>query len=233
MVVSRRLSQPKKAKQSKLLLQSSPTKTIDEHDLPPSETESEALPEGRFLFFQLQSILREKAPEALPLLNQLWNTFKPDPKAIVEGEKRGRSIVISSVPEAENALASQRQAHTENAVLSILDKLDIETCPVEISRLRSFNSKSPRLIKCVFSSERYYLEALRKARLLRGLPDCSQIYIRRSMTSAERENDKALHQKAREMNNKKFSGNKVYVVYRGNIVKASEIPKIKESLQKN
>ncbi|EYC13523.1 hypothetical protein Y032_0043g763 [Ancylostoma ceylanicum] len=232
MVANRRHSQPKKAKPSKLPLQTSP-KATDEHDLESNKSNSEELSDGRFLLSQLQSILREKAPEALPLLDQLWSTFKPDSKAIVEEEKRGRSIVISGVPEAENAVASQRQAHTENAVLSLLDKLDIETRPVEISRLGSINSSSPRLIKCVFSSKRYYLEALRKARLLRGIPDCSEIYIRRSMTRAERENDKALRQKAREMNKKEFNGNKVYVVYRDSIVKASEIPKIKESLQKN
>ncbi|EYB91019.1 hypothetical protein Y032_0211g2193 [Ancylostoma ceylanicum] len=181
MVANRRHSQPKKAKPSKLPLQTSP-KATDEHDLEFNKSNSEELSDG--------------------------------------------------VPEAENAVASQRQAHTENAVLSILDNLDIETRPVEISRLGSINSNSPRLIKCIFSSKRYYLEALRKARLLQGIPDCSEIYIRRSMTRAERENDKALRQKAREMNKKEFNGNKVYVVYRDSIVKASEIPKIKESLQK-
>ncbi|KIH46096.1 hypothetical protein ANCDUO_23853, partial [Ancylostoma duodenale] len=104
----------------------------------PESTGSEpvAPPDSQVLLSKLLAILEEKAPEAVPLLNQLITALRPNPKDIVESEKRSRSIVISGMPETGRELtASQRQAHTELSVIKMLDALDIEAKPVEIYRM--------------------------------------------------------------------------------------------------
>ncbi|EYC32408.1 hypothetical protein Y032_0003g1556 [Ancylostoma ceylanicum] len=183
---------------------------------------------------KLMAILEEKAPEAIPLLDELITILQPDPKEIVENEKRSRSIIISGMPEAgKEFTASQRQAHTELSVVKILDALDIETKPVEINRMGTFTDGKTRIIKCVFSSQKYFFEAIKKARILRQLPGFNSVYIRRSMTKAEREADKELRREARERNEKECGGEKVYVVYRDKVVKAREIPNLKATFSKN
>ncbi|EYC17562.1 hypothetical protein Y032_0030g2137 [Ancylostoma ceylanicum] len=191
-------------------------------------------PEAQVLVGQLLTLLEEKAPEGIPLLNQLISILQPNPQEIVESEKRSRSIIISGMPEAEKELtASQRQAHTEHSMTKMLDALEIETKPVEINRMGTLTGGKMRIIKCVFSSQKYFLEAIRKARLLRQIPGFDTVYIRRSMTKAEREKDRELRRQARELNEKEFGGEKVYVVYRDRVVKACDIPNLKVSNSKN
>ncbi|RCN30110.1 hypothetical protein ANCCAN_24129 [Ancylostoma caninum] len=108
---------------------------------PPSSSATSAMnssssqptnPSGEYVVSQLQAILTEKAPEGLPLLNQLLKILKPDPRELVEAEKRSRSIVLSGVPEAAvGTPAVERQEHTERAVMDILGVLEIEARPVE------------------------------------------------------------------------------------------------------
>ena len=52
------------------------------------------------------------------------------------------------------------------------------------------------------------------------------------MTREEHEKDRMLRKKAHELNMKKQNGNKVYVVYKSQIVKASDIPKLRASQAK-
>ncbi|VDL74984.1 unnamed protein product [Nippostrongylus brasiliensis] len=47
------------------------------------------------------STLEQKAPETLPLLDQLMIFLTPNPKEIVDAEKRSRSVVITEIPEAD------------------------------------------------------------------------------------------------------------------------------------
>ncbi|KAL6743105.1 hypothetical protein Aduo_016185 [Ancylostoma duodenale] len=202
----------------------------------PESTGSEpvAQPDSQVLLSKLLAILEEKAPEAVPLLNQLITALRPNPKDIVESEKRSRSIVISGMPEAGIELtASQRQAHTELSVIKMLDALDIEAKPVEIYRMGTLTDGRARLIKCVFPSQTHFFGAMKKARLLRQLPDFERVYIRRSTTQSERELDRELRRQARELNDKEHAGEKVYAVYRKKVVKVRDIPSIKASHPKN
>ncbi|KIH62664.1 hypothetical protein ANCDUO_07052 [Ancylostoma duodenale] len=84
---------------------------------------------------ELHSILEEKAPEGIPLLEKLVSLLTPDPHDIVEADKRSRSIIISGVPEGDtNSSPSCRQLATEKHVTNILDALDIEARPAEVYR---------------------------------------------------------------------------------------------------
>ncbi|KAL6738536.1 hypothetical protein Aduo_012076 [Ancylostoma duodenale] len=181
---------------------------------------------------ELHSILEEKAPEGIPLLEKLVSLLTPDPHDIVEADKRSRSIIISGVPEGDtNSSPSCRQLATEKHVTNILDALDIEARPAEVYRLGKPGGGRPRLIKCVFSSRKFYFEALSKARLLRGIPTFRDVFIRKSMTFSEREKDKQLRAQARELK-KDVSDEDFFVVYNEQVVERSEIVNLRRPLGK-
>ncbi|EYC36126.1 hypothetical protein Y032_0930g3090 [Ancylostoma ceylanicum] len=115
----------------------------------------------------------------------------------------------------------------------VLCALGVEARPTEIYRMGDYSEGKVRLIKCVSPSERFFHKALRNAPTLRNLRGFDRIYIRRSMTREEREKDKDLRRQAHELNAKGLNGNKIYVVYRNQIVKVSDIPKIKATTSKN
>ncbi|KIH46483.1 hypothetical protein ANCDUO_23464 [Ancylostoma duodenale] len=97
---------------------------------------------------ELDESTLEKAPEGLPLLDQLMKCLKPNPKEWVEAKKRSRSVVLSSVPEAEKGThAVEGQQHTERAVMEILGVSEVEVRPVEIFMMGRMAESNPRLIK--------------------------------------------------------------------------------------
>ncbi|KIH65490.1 hypothetical protein ANCDUO_04191 [Ancylostoma duodenale] len=162
---------------------------------------------------RLRSILNDKAPEALPLLDQLLDMLRLDPCEIIESEKRARSIVIAGVAEAEGELVPvDRQAHTEAMTCRVLNALGVEARPTEIYRMGDYSEGEVRLIKCVLPSERFFHKALRNAPTLRNLRGFDRIFIRRSMTREEREREKDLRRQAHELNAKDHNGAKIYVV---------------------
>ncbi|EYC34571.1 hypothetical protein Y032_0001g474 [Ancylostoma ceylanicum] len=78
-------------------------------------------PHAEHVLRRLKSILLDKAPEALSLLDELVVLLSPIPKEIVEEEKRARSVVIAGVAEAQISMPPfQRQLRTENSVHEIL-----------------------------------------------------------------------------------------------------------------
>ncbi|WKX95333.1 hypothetical protein Q1695_012074 [Nippostrongylus brasiliensis] len=187
------------------------------------------------VFNKLQCILEQKAPEALPLLEELMVLLTPNPKEIVDAEKRSRSVVISGIPKADPSTSpSARQAATERYVINILDELGVETKPSEVFRSGPLNdTKTPRLVKCVFSSHRFFFDVLKNAKRLRALPEFRDIFIRRSMTPAERQKDRELRLQARQLNKSEFNGERVYVVYKEQVIKRSDIPKLGQRGAKN
>ncbi|WKY13700.1 hypothetical protein Q1695_004492 [Nippostrongylus brasiliensis] len=177
------------------------------------------------LLRQIQNILVDKAPEALPLLEQLVSKLPSLLASSVDTDKRLRSVVFYGVPEAKKSLPpSVWQAHTEKFISDVLDTLEVEARPVELFRMGVMQEGKPRLVKCVFASRRFQVETLSRSRRLRSCPLFQNIYVRRSMTRDERERERELRQRARELNEKEHGGSRVYVVYRGELMKVSDIP---------
>ncbi|KAK6011327.1 hypothetical protein OSTOST_23594, partial [Ostertagia ostertagi] len=175
------------------------------------------------------NILADKAPEAIPLLEEFVSSLPSLSQEIVEAEKRKRSMVVFGVPEADRNLPpSQRQACTVSFVTGLLDVLNIEAHPVELYRMGAMMEDKPRPIKCVFSSRRSLLEVLSNARKLRNTTAYKDVYIRKSMSREERQKESNLRMQARELNKKEPQGKRTYVVYRGELVKVSDIPQIKK-----
>ncbi|KAK6033388.1 hypothetical protein OSTOST_00388 [Ostertagia ostertagi] len=164
------------------------------------------------LLAELQDVLQEKAPEALPLLEKLLTMLIPNPNEIVQAE-RASSVVIAGAREVDdNASPSSRQAASEESGKKEAGK--------------------SRLIKCVFSSRRFYFDTLKNARLLRSIPEFKNVFIRRSMTPSEIDMDKQLRARAKDLNQGMPNGEKVYVVFRQQVVKKSDIPGILSQIKK-
>ncbi|VDL62590.1 unnamed protein product [Nippostrongylus brasiliensis] len=141
----------------------------------------------------------------------------------LEGEKRGRSVVISGLEEARADLPpSARQKDLEGKVARVLDALDVECAPTEVYRMGRPDPARPRLVKIVFPSTAHFRRALANARLLRhaGFPD---VFIRKSMTAEERKRDYELRKQASERNRGK--GTREWVVYRGELTHVSNLPR--------
>ncbi|EYC05120.1 hypothetical protein Y032_0084g1786 [Ancylostoma ceylanicum] len=179
---------------------------------------------------RLKSILFEKAPEAIPVLNELIDLLKPCPKAIVDAEKRERSIVIAGLVEADaETKPSQRLIHTEALVTDVLDTLKVESRPEEIYRIGKPEAGKTRLVKVVFSTQQPCLLTLRRARWLRGQKQFKSVYIRKSMTPEQRLKYMQLRREAYERNQREHNGEKVYVVHNEMVVEACEIPFLRGS----
>ncbi|KAK6045095.1 hypothetical protein COOONC_17400, partial [Cooperia oncophora] len=114
--------------------------------------------------------------------------------------------------------------HRHTCVTGILDSLNIETRPAEVYRMGRGVEGKPRLVKCVFYSRRISFDILSKAHRLRSTHEYRDVYIRKSMTIDERKKDRELRERARELNRKE--GERVYVIYRGELVKTKDIPNL-------
>ncbi|KHJ85005.1 hypothetical protein OESDEN_15274 [Oesophagostomum dentatum] len=133
------------------------------------------------------------------------------------GSKKRTSTPANLPTTSTTVLLDSSNEQQMLTVIKLLDALDIlETRPVEINRMGM-----------------YRYDALKKAPLLRQNPTYGSVRIRRSMTVEERNGDKELRREAHELNEKKGNGEKIYVVYRGQIVKACDIPTIQATVSKN
>ncbi|EYC13163.1 hypothetical protein Y032_0044g1007 [Ancylostoma ceylanicum] len=101
------------------------------------------------VILSLQSILANKAAEALPLLNHLIQLLRLNPREIIESEKGASSIVIAGIAEAEGE-PIERLAHTEAETCKVSSALGVEARPTEIYRMGDYTEGRARLIKCVF-----------------------------------------------------------------------------------
>ncbi|KAK6761108.1 hypothetical protein RB195_022249 [Necator americanus] len=130
----------------------------------------------------------------------------------VGAEKRGRSIVITSLAEmgADRSLI-KRQRDLEEKVANVLDALEFDCLPEVAYRLGEFNGNKPRLVKVVLPSRSHWAKALSRAHLLRRT-SFSNIFVRKSMTAAERKRDYELRHEARLRNER--SSTREWVVYK-------------------
>ncbi|VDL80594.1 unnamed protein product [Nippostrongylus brasiliensis] len=145
----------------------------------------------------------------------------------IEQDLRARSVVISGLPEADpDMLSNERQHDLEGKVDQLLGVLDVECTPDKIYRMDNFDRRRPRLIKVVFPTTFYWKRALANARRLRNSP-FHDVFIRRSMTNDERRREFELRQLANERN--KGCASREWVVYRGELVRRSSLPRSQEN----
>lgn len=172
------------------------------------------------VLLQLQMFLRRRH-RRLCQFSIVFHLLTPNPSEIVEADKRARSIVVYGVAEWDQDMTSTcRQKSTGNSLATTLNALDLAVRPTEVYRLGRKTPDKNRLIKCVFLSRRFYFEVLKNARLLRNIPEFSNVYIWKSLTLNERLKDKVFRARAGELYGSGHNGERIYVVYNGQVVKS-------------
>ncbi|EYC37229.1 hypothetical protein Y032_0651g1151 [Ancylostoma ceylanicum] len=142
-----------------------------------------------------------------------------------------RSIVIQGIPELPlSTIPSVRQADVEAKVTEVLDALGVEARPWAVFRMGRWSETKPRLTKVILPARSQYLAILGRAKSLRDTSKYKHIFIRASLTEEERRKEYDLRKEAREKN--QSLGHKEYVVYRGQVVKISDIPNMREGQEK-
>lgn len=169
-------------------------------------------------------IEKNKDPEIDKMAKVVLDRLPHEMKETVEAEKRGRSLVVSGLPEADEQLQpSAKQRYLEGKIREILDVLMVECNPVEVYRLGRPNDRFPRLVKVVLPSRSHWTTALSNSYRLRN-SGFNNIYVRKSMTQEERRKDFELRQICRERN--KNLKHRTWVVYRGKLMRVEDLPKI-------
>lgn len=139
----------------------------------------------------------------------------------IEENRRQRSIIMAGIAEAPSELSpSSKQSDLEDKVTRVLDTLQVECRPESVFRLGSYSEDKIRLVKVVLPSRFHWQQAIANTRRLR-LSGYTNVFVRKSMTRNEREQDYRLRQRARELNEGKSS--KEWVVYRGELRRVSEL----------
>ncbi|KAK6060387.1 hypothetical protein COOONC_01955, partial [Cooperia oncophora] len=155
---------------------------------------------------------RNKDPIIDQMLEALVTKLPQEISEGIDAEKRARSLVISGLPEAPvDMRPSARQDDLDSKVCKLLDILRVECRPLEIYRLGKLADSLPRLVKLVLPSRSHWATALSNSRLLRD-SEFANVYIRKSMTPAERKRDYELRTECKERN--KRANARVWVVYR-------------------
>ncbi|KIH65078.1 hypothetical protein ANCDUO_04601 [Ancylostoma duodenale] len=133
----------------------------------------------------------------------------------VHSEKKERSIVICGLPECgmEKPFL-ERQKNLEEKVAGILDVLKVDCLPEVVFRMGTYNETRPRLVKVVLPSRSHWAKALANAHVLSHI-DYRNVYVRKSMTAAERARDFELRQQARKENQSKPT--REWIVYKGEL----------------
>uniref|UniRef100_W6NMH4 Uncharacterized protein n=1 Tax=Haemonchus contortus TaxID=6289 RepID=W6NMH4_HAECO len=147
------------------------------------------------------------------------------PQTITEAvqAKKERSLVLFGIPESNPSKPpSVKQQEVENSVSEILDCLRVECRPVEVYRMGKPNDARPRLVKVMLPSRSHWITALTKSHCLRSA-GFSNVYVRKSMTAAERKHEFELREECRARN--KQLSKRIWVVYRGEIRRVDELPK--------
>ncbi|KAK6730638.1 hypothetical protein RB195_007232 [Necator americanus] len=142
-----------------------------------------------------------------------------------EAEKRGRSIVTTGLAElsADESLI-ERHRDFEEKVANVLDAFEVDCLPEVAYRLGKFNDNKLRLVNVfvVLASRSHWAKALSRAHLLRR-SSLSNIFVRKSMTAAERKRDYELRHEARLRNERPST--REWVVYKDALTHVTELPR--------
>ena len=188
------------------------------------------------VFHLFKKLLDLHIPEVNKITNKILVRLGEVGEGAIEKDKRSRSIVISGLPELEKSSdgawppASARQDDTERKVRGLMDILDVECRPVRVYRMGRKEVGKPRLVKVELPTKGHWVTTLSRARLLRDYPDYKGVFIRRSMTAREREQERELRERARQMNQSRAYEDR-FVVYKGELIPASNLSHSQSSSQ--
>ena len=195
-------------------------------DAPPSDPN---LPEyARTMIINQQKMLKQ-LNGLLRVASELLTEQKTFDDSF-EQRQREHLLVITGLPESTEQQPMDRAASDNRNVRQILNELNIDRClPSAVFRLgkqREPGSK-PRPIKVQFPCTAAVVEALRNKKKLVG-GKFKGINIRKSMTKEELSKRNELIEICKQ---KRLSTKFDFVVYAGEVLLRSEIPKFKQNLK--
>lgn len=132
-----------------------------------------------------------------------------------ETKERKRSLVIYGMPESKETTGRGKFLDDKSTIGKLLDVLDVECEPTQIYRMGNPKNDKPRLVKVVLPSSYYKSDCLKNAKKLKT-SEFTGVFIRPSMTKAERDADFLLRQQLREAiarNDGKF-----YFISKGQVI---------------
>jgi len=115
-----------------------------------------------------------------------------------EFKERKRSIVIMGLPEASGK-PSDRQRADKSQLAHLFDELDVEAEVVATYRMGVKKDGGPRLTKVVLAASQQQKTVLVAAKKLKASTSFKGVFVRPSMTPAERDEDYRLRQQLREL----------------------------------
>ena len=160
---------------------------------------------NRVLKLLEDTIMREPTEEAME--EHQPGTFEPKPAILepsAEEKERLRSIVIQGLPESKETKPSEKTRADQNRVVELLDEIGAEVTAVSVYRLPGNQTNKPRLLKVVLATSAQQRETLKNAPKLRALKQTGKypnVWIRPSMTAAQRKLDYDLRQAAAKLRN--------------------------------
>ena len=161
--------------------------------------------------------MTESADNAPPQRSNLSKTFSTILSEEREKDKRRLNLILHNVPESDDPNSeARRQNDTDTAAAIFNQHLGIPTSVCNATRLGKKGAKA-RLLRVAVSNERDKAIILRnstKVRSMNGVDYLRNLYITPDLAPAEREQNKALRSKLKEMNQQ---GNR-YRIKNGQIV---------------
>lgn len=138
----------------------------------------------------------------------------------VEEKERKRALVFSNVPESQATSSTARCRDDYGKVETVLESLGVEALPVAVYRMGAPSARYPRLLKVILSHSRAQKIALSRAPSLKNSP-FNGVFIRPSLTAAQREADKELRD---ELSRRREAGERGLMIYRGSIIERDKRP---------
>ena len=138
-----------------------------------------------------------------------------------EEKERERSIVVTGLAESPSGDSVERADHDIRAIRSLLTQLKIETVPCSVYRMGSNKDNRPRLIKVVLPARRFVYDALRLTHTLHTSDNFKGVYVRKSLTQAQRDEQAKMRDFLRAL--KKQDSACPFVLYKDQIWHREEI----------
>lgn len=156
-------------------------------------------------------LLLESATTAL---SSLSTSSIDNQTSAIEEDRRLRSCVIERLAESTHQLPSKRVQYDREAVTALLDTLGIETSGLVHFRMGRITNGRPRLLKLMLPTRSMQQLILQRASKLRFDSRFNGVFIRPSLTQAQRTKEYQLREQKRQLNREGIN----VVVYDGKVL---------------
>lgn len=125
-----------------------------------------------------------------------------------EQKERARAIVTSGLPEATGK-PPERSSTDKHKLVSLFDELDVEAEVATTFRMGNKNDSRPRLTKVILANTKQQKAVIMAAKKLKSSAEFRGVFIRPSLTKAERDEDYVLRKECRE---RRMNGERVRIL---------------------